>query len=64
MPGKAVGGPQHDPQCDKRAQPQDRTTVLNNVQNAVCRCRKRNEEERWDRDLLLGVTGNPWSLQD
>ena len=22
--GKAVGGPQHDPQCDKRAQPKDR----------------------------------------
>ena len=26
--GKAVGGPQHDPQCDKRAQPKDRHHCL------------------------------------
>ena len=25
---KAVGGPQHDPQCDKRAQPKDRHHCL------------------------------------
>ena len=23
-----------------------------------------NEEERWNHDMLLGILGNPWSLQD
>ena len=34
---------------------------------AVVSCRsirRRNKEARWNRDLLLGVLGNPWSLQD
>ena len=34
-----------------------------NTAAVACRSRRRNEEERWDRDLL-GVLGNPWSLQD
>ena len=32
--GKVVGGPQHDPQCDKRAQPKDR---LHCLQQRTCR---------------------------
>ena len=34
---------------------------------AVVSCRSirwRNKEERWNRDMLLGIVGNPWSLQD
>ena len=34
---------------------------------AVVSCRsirRRNKEERWKRDLLLRILGNPWSLQD
>ena len=34
---------------------------------AVVSCpsiRKRNREERWNRDVLLGILGDPWSLQD
>ena len=26
--------------------------------------RRRNKEERWNLDVLLGELGNPWSLQD
>ena len=26
--------------------------------------RRRNKEERWNREMLLGILGNPWSLQD
>ena len=33
-----------------------------NTAAVACRSRRRNEEERWDPDLL-GVLGNPWSLQ-
>ena len=25
---------------------------------------RRNKEARWNRDVLLGILGNPWSLQD
>ena len=25
---------------------------------------RRNQEERGNRDMLLGILGNPWSLQD
>ena len=32
--GKAVGGPQHDSQCDKRATKKTGTTVLNNVRDS------------------------------
>ena len=28
------------------------------------RIRTRNKEERWNRDMLLGILGNPGSLQD
>ena len=34
---------------------------------AVVTCRsigRRNKEERWNCDLLLGILGNLWSLQD
>ena len=26
--------------------------------------RGQSKEERWNRDVLLGILGNPWSLQD
>ena len=39
--------------------------VSNNAAVVVCRSiRRRNREERWNRDLLLGALGNSWSLQD
>ena len=39
--------------------------VSNNAAVVTCRSiRKRNKEERWNRDVLLGVFGNPRSLQD
>ena len=39
--------------------------VRNNVAVVTCRSiRRRNKEERWDRERLLGIIGNPWSLQD
>ena len=25
---------------------------------------RRNKEERWNREMLLGILGNSWSLQD
>ena len=34
---------------------------------AVTSCRSirmRNKEDRWNRDMLLGILVNPWSLQD
>ena len=31
---------------------------------SCCSIRRRNKEERWNRDMLLGILGNPWSLQD
>ena len=37
----------------------DKTTVT------MCRSiRKRIEEERWNRDMLLGILGTPWSMED
>ena len=39
--------------------------VSNNA--AVVACRRfwrRSKEERWNREMLLGILGNPWSLQD
>ena len=39
--------------------------VSNNA--AVVSCRsigRRNKEERWNCDMLFGILGNPWSLQD
>ena len=39
--------------------------VGNNTAVVACRSiRRRNKEERWNREMLLGVLGNPWSLQD
>ena len=38
--------------------------IGSNTAAVSCRSRRRNKEERWDRDLLLGVLGNPWSLHD
>ena len=39
--------------------------VSNNAAVVSCRSiRRRNKEERWKRDMLLGILGNPWSLQD
>ena len=39
--------------------------VSNTASVLTCRCiRKRNKEERWNREMLLGMLGNPWSLQD
>ena len=29
-----------------------------------CSIRRRNKEERWNRERLLDILGNPWSLQD
>ena len=37
----------------------------NNAAVVSCRSiRRRSKEERWGRDVLLGILGNPWSLQD
>ena len=37
----------------------------NNAAAVSCRSNQRlNKEERWNRDMLLGILGNPWSLQD
>ena len=39
--------------------------VSNNAAVVTCRSiRRRNKEERWNREMLLGILGNPWSLQD
>ena len=39
--------------------------MSNNAAVVACRSiRRRNKEERWNRDMLLGILGNPWSLQD
>ena len=39
--------------------------VSNNAAVVTCRSiLRRNKEERWNRELLLGILGNPWSLQD
>ena len=39
--------------------------VSNNAAVVTCRSiRRHNKEERWNRELLLGILGNPWSLQD
>ena len=39
--------------------------VSNNAAVVSCRSiRRRNKEERWNRDVQLGILGNPWSLQE
>ena len=39
--------------------------VSNNAAVVACRSfRRRNKEERWNREMPLGILGNPWSLQD
>ena len=39
--------------------------VSNNAAVVTCRSiRRRNKEERWNRELLLGILRNHWSLQD
>ena len=39
--------------------------VSNTATVVTCRSiRRRNKEERWNREMLLGMLGNPWSLQD
>ena len=39
--------------------------MSNNASVVACRSiRKRNQEERWNREMMLGILGNPWSLQD
>ena len=39
--------------------------VSNNAAVVSCRSiRGRNKEERWNREMLLAILGNPWSLQD
>ena len=39
--------------------------VSNSGAVVTCRSiRRRNKEERWNREMLLGMLGNPWSLQD
>ena len=39
--------------------------VSNNAAVVTCRSiRRRNKEDRWHRERLLGILGNPWSLQD
>ena len=39
--------------------------VSNNAAVVTCRnIRRRSKEERWSRELLLGILGNPCSLQD
>ena len=39
--------------------------VSSNAAVVSCRSiRRRHTEERWNRDMLLDVLGNPWSLQD
>ena len=37
----------------------------NHAAVVACRSiRRRNKEERWNREMLLGILGNPWSLED
>ena len=37
--------------------------MSNNAAVVSCRSiRRRNKEERWNLDLLLGILGNPWTL--
>ena len=39
--------------------------VSNSAAVVTCRSiRRRNKKERWNREMLLGILGNPWSLQD
>ena len=39
--------------------------VSNSAAVVTCRSiRRRNKEERWNREMLLGILGKPWSLQD
>ena len=39
--------------------------VSNTAAVVSCRSiRRRNKEERWNCGMLLGILGNPWSLQD
>ena len=39
--------------------------VSNNAAVVSCNSiRRRNKEKRWNSDMMLGVFGNPWSLQD
>ena len=39
--------------------------MSNNAAVVACRSiRRRNKEECWNREMLLGILGNPWSLQD
>ena len=39
--------------------------VGNNAAVVTCRSiRRRNKEDRWNRERLWGILGNPWSLQD
>ena len=39
--------------------------VSNNAAVVQCRSiRRRNKDERWNCDVLLGILGNPWSLHD
>ena len=39
--------------------------VSNNAAVVSCRSiRRQNEEEHWNGDMMLGILGNPWSLQD
>ena len=39
--------------------------VSNTAAVVSCRSiRRRSKEERWNRDMMLGILGNPWSLQD
>ena len=39
--------------------------MSNNAAVVTCRSvRRRKKEERWNREMLLGILGNLWSLQD
>ena len=39
--------------------------VSNSAAVVTCRSiRRRNKEERWNREMLLGILGKPWGLQD
>ena len=40
-------------------------TVSNIAAVVACRSiRRQNKQERWNREMLLGILGHPWSLQD
>ena len=39
--------------------------MSNNAAVVTCRSiRRRNKEERWNREVMLEILGNPWSLED